>query len=248
VNTERYQELLGRLFEGELSGSESEELVHALEKSPELRRDLRQHLVLWEAWSQDQLPERSAEAFIRACKTRLRVEREGADAFTDAVRAEIQIGESSTFDDALLEPGTAWRKPEPLSQGLRGWIEGRLSSMQRRTKAAWAGSFAMAAIAGMIWTAVHPSAHAMTISGEGVCRACQLHEGHQHLPAIRVVSAGVTNIYYLESSQTDAGVSFCLAPRQVVAKGFLKKDGTHVWLDPISFSIQKPPNSMEKWK
>jgi hypothetical protein len=56
VNTSRYQELLGCLLEGELSGAEAEELAGGLSASPALRQDLRQHLVLWEVWSQHQAP------------------------------------------------------------------------------------------------------------------------------------------------------------------------------------------------
>ena len=46
MNSQRYQELLGRLLEGELSGAEAEELAAGLRARPELRRDLRSHVVL----------------------------------------------------------------------------------------------------------------------------------------------------------------------------------------------------------
>jgi hypothetical protein len=91
MNSQRYQELLGRLLEGELSDAESEELAAGLKERPEMRRDLRSHLVLWELWSQQHTPERSSEAFLNAWKTRLRVEREDADAFAEAIRTRIGV-------------------------------------------------------------------------------------------------------------------------------------------------------------
>ena len=46
MNSQRYQELLGRLLEGELSDAEAEELAAGLKERPEMQRDLRSHLVL----------------------------------------------------------------------------------------------------------------------------------------------------------------------------------------------------------
>ena len=89
MNSQRYQELLGRLLEGELSDAEAGELAAGLKEQPELQRELRSHLVLWELWSQQHTPERSADAFLNAWKTRLRVESEDADAFAEAMRLRI---------------------------------------------------------------------------------------------------------------------------------------------------------------
>src|SRR5687767_8704651 len=89
MNSQRYQELLGRLLEGELSDAEAEELAAGLKERPELQRDLRSHLVLWEFWSQQHTPERSSDAFLNAWKTRLRVEREDIDTFAEVTRSRI---------------------------------------------------------------------------------------------------------------------------------------------------------------
>src|SRR5262245_64312450 len=89
MNSPRYQELLGRLLEGELSVAEAEELAAELRERSELQRDLRSHLVLWELWSQQHTPERSSDAFLNGWKTRLRVEGEDAEAFAEAMRTRI---------------------------------------------------------------------------------------------------------------------------------------------------------------
>jgi negative regulator of sigma E activity len=51
VNRERYQILLGQLLDGEILSAEAEELIQGLRDQPELQRDLRRHLILWDAWS-----------------------------------------------------------------------------------------------------------------------------------------------------------------------------------------------------
>ncbi|MBI5380564.1 MAG: hypothetical protein HZA31_01565 [Opitutae bacterium] len=89
MNAARYQELLGRLLEQELTESEAAELARGLTAQPGLQTDLQRHLVLWEIWSQHASPERSAEAFVAAWATRLRAENEGADPFWQAVQARL---------------------------------------------------------------------------------------------------------------------------------------------------------------
>lgn len=76
MNRERFEELLDDLLERELTPDEAGELAQAVRTDPAWRGELRRHLVLWELWSQQQTPERSADAFVAACRTRLRAERE----------------------------------------------------------------------------------------------------------------------------------------------------------------------------
>ena len=122
-------------------------------------------------------------------------------------------------------------------------------AIRRPVELAWVVSLAMVGLMALIWLAAHPSVQAATtIKGEGVCRACALHEGHEHVPAIRVISKGATNIYYLENNSTVAGLSFCRGPRPVVAQGFVKKEGVHLWLNTTNFSIQKTEEQPEKSK
>ena len=52
MNLERYHELLGTVFDGELVAGEAEELARGLGERPEWREDLRRQLLLWELWAQ----------------------------------------------------------------------------------------------------------------------------------------------------------------------------------------------------
>jgi hypothetical protein len=204
VNRTRHQELLGRLLEGELTGAEAEEMARSLSASPALQEDLRQHLVLWELWSQHQAAERSAESFVSAWKTRLRAESEGVDAFTDAVRKRIQ------------SPGMI----EILLRACRAMI-------RRPAGIAWTVSLLLVGAVTILWFAAPRSAHAMaTIEGEAVCTACVLHESHQHMPAIRVAHGGATRIYYLDRNRVVVGLQdyFCNGPTPAVAKGKTRMD------------------------
>jgi hypothetical protein len=200
MNAERYEELLGRLFEGELSEPEAAELAQELSANPGLQHDLQRLLVLWEVWSQHQTPERSAEAFVAAWKTRLRAESEGADKFYQAVLDHL---------------GNRSRR-------LSTWVSSLWAALRRPMGIAWAASAAVAGLAVVFWLAVPRSAQAMiAIEGEAVCPACVLHEGHQHTPAIRVHTGGKTLIYYLDRTPplTPGQGYFCTGPHPITVEG-----------------------------
>src|SRR5262249_19110445 len=80
------------------------ELRQGIASEPERLRDLREHLILWELWSQEHAPHRSAEAFCSGFQVRLRAEQAGNDRAVTAVAAPAEV------------PGrgvaVAWR-PEP---------------------------------------------------------------------------------------------------------------------------------------
>jgi len=221
MNPARYQDLLGRLLEGELSEPEAGELARELGARPELQLDLQQHLALWEVWSQHQAPERSAEAFVAAWKTRLRAESEGADKFYETVRARLETRRGRLFS----------------------WITMLGAALRRPTGIAWAASAAIAGLAVVFWLAVPRSAQAMiTIQGEAVCPACVLHEGHQHTPAICVQKGGITLIYYLERSPTlTVGQEyFCMGPNPITVEGQSRTEGGRVLLN-VSRTVLPPP-------
>jgi hypothetical protein len=203
VNPLRYQELLGRLLEGELTGAEASELSAGLLADPDLRRDLRWHLELWEVWSQHQAPERSAEAFVNSWKTRLRAESEDPDAFAKAVR--------NRFD--------ARRPPRASMQRL---VQTFQTAIRRPAGLAWAVSASVLALAATIWFASPWPAHAIiTLEGEAVCTACVLHESQEHAPAIRVLTGTATNLYYLDRSPELTALRdyFCGGPNAATAEG-----------------------------
>lgn len=174
---ERFEFLAGRLLDGELTDDEAEELTAAVRADPSRRRELRQHLVLWELWAQQHAPERSADAFLAAWHTRLRAERQG-DEFVVQVRERL----SHRARAASL-----------LSRALEWW---------RRA----AGPIRIACVAGAavvvacFWLVIPQHARATTtLKGEAVCTACMLHETHEHLPAIRVQTGSAPRIYYVRS-------------------------------------------------
>ena len=149
MNSPRYEELLGRMLEGDLSGREAEEFAAELRANPARLRDLRRHLVLWEIWSQHQAPERSSEAFVNAWKTRLRAETEGADVFPDSVRAQIEA-----------------RQPPPgVIEFFRRFIAAR-----RPVRMAWAASLLIAGLALVVWFAAPRSAHSRPETSSWRCR------------------------------------------------------------------------------
>jgi hypothetical protein len=221
MNDARYPELLGRLLEGELSEPEAGELARELSARPELQHDLHRHLVLWEAWSQHQTPERSAEAFVAAWNTRLRTENESADTFYQAVQARL----------------------ETRGRRFSSWIATLWAALRRPAGIAWAASAAVAGLAVVFWLAAPRSAQAMiTIQGEAVCPACVLHEGHQHTPAIRVRTGGTTLIYYLERSPTlTVGQEyFCMGPNPIIVGGKPRTEGGRILLH-VSHAVVPPP-------
>lgn len=210
MNRSRYEELLDRLLEGDMTEPESVELAALLKQQPELIDDLRRHLVLWEHWSQHCFPERSADAFAESWKTRLAAEQEG-DQFATTLRA-------------------------------------RLGSERRRRVLVWA---AVAACLILLLTVsllrIRPEpvryqpARMITVSGDGVCVACILHEGRDHKAAIRVHEDGQTHIYYVSpKSLTDPVQNrLCQAPTPVIARGEVRQQGGRLALAAQSFELAK---------
>jgi hypothetical protein len=181
VNPERYQELLSDLFDGELSDAAARELVGGLKARPELLQDLRRHLVLWEMWSQHQAPERSAEAFLAAWRTRLRAETEEAGVFQETLRNRLEpqntqggrtatesecsrprlqrhgTGEEITNRQAqsepctLLRPGTGAPRPEFRRNQLAALALTVWAAVRRPAGMAWAASLVVVGLALLLW-------------------------------------------------------------------------------------------------
>jgi hypothetical protein len=190
-------------LEIELSGAEAEELAAGLRARPEFRRDLRSHLVLWELWSQQHLPERSSEAFFNAWKTRLRVEGEDAEAFAETMRTRIGA-------------------PHLRTGAIESLVRFLLGAIRRPKGMAWAASVLIVISASILWLAGTRSAQAVTVlKGEAVCTACVLHETQEHAPALRVIAGPSTNIYYLDRSPAIAVLQgyFCGGPTAATAEG-----------------------------
>jgi hypothetical protein len=220
MNAARFEELLGRLLEGELTNAESVELARGLEDSPELLQELRRHLTTWEVWSQHQAPERSAEAFVNAWKTRLRAERENADAFSEALRERLE------------SPGL-----------LQTWLLSLRATVCRPARILWATSLGLVMFVFLFWLTSQRSAQAITsIHGEAVCTACTLHQSHEHLPAIRVTDGRSVRIYYLDHAAVPQNEQayFCAGPEPVTATGKVEKKEGRLHLKSATVTIPPP--------
>jgi hypothetical protein len=201
MNDERFEFLTGRLLDGELSAAEGEELAAAMRAGPDRRRELRQHLVLWELWTQQQASERSEDAFLAAWHTRLRAERQG-DEFVVSVRERL----------SHRLRGDSWR-----SRALSWW-----RGAGRPIQVVLTATAAAVVLSASFWLAVPQDARATTtLKGEVICTACMLHETHEHLPAIRVQTDGTEQIYYVTSDRralVRLG-NYCVAPVPLIATG-----------------------------
>jgi ferric-dicitrate binding protein FerR (iron transport regulator) len=96
MNQERYETLVGRVLDDEASSIEVAELEHGLRDQPERAEDFQSHLVLWELWSQECRPERSAEAFVEGWRTRLAAEAQ-ADAFVERTVENLETRRPARF-------------------------------------------------------------------------------------------------------------------------------------------------------
>ena len=216
ADNSRYDALVAALHEDDLTGAEADELAALVRARPELRRDLRRQLVLWELWSQQQAPERSAESFLAACRTRLRAESEG-ESFLAALH------QRQTRETRRTPPG-------------RRWLRGPLAF-------AWAAPLAAALVALVLWTAMPRTAQATTLTGEAICTACMLHESHEHRPVLRIQEAGTTRLCYLESDHPlyrEIG-NYCAAPVPIDATGGLRTENGRLILAVQALARHAPP-------
>ena len=203
MNDARFNELVNRLLDGDLPVAEADELAALVRGRPELRRDLRHHLQMWELWSQQHASERSPEAFLAEVRTRLRAEREGEGFLRSLQKRLAQDADSGS----PVRPVAAWH-----------WLVGAWRSQIARIASAAAAVLIMA---GILWIAAPQQAEAMTLRGEAVCPLCVLHQGQEHLPAIRVGQGVAARIYYLKLNGAVAGLQdrFCSGPTPVEATG-----------------------------
>ena len=136
------------------------------------------------------------------------------------------VADAPEFQAAVrsrLEREAEWRNDTPWA-AVRRWWRG----LPRSAGFAWAVGVAVAAYALVFWVAgPHSTAAVVTIRGEAVCPLCVLHQGHEHLPAIRVGHGDAARIYYLERNAAVAGLQnrFCAGPTPVVARGTATTDG-----------------------
>lgn len=230
MTRERYEELLGKLLDDELLSAEATELVKGLREYSELLRDLRQHLVLWDVWSQHVAEERSAESFLAAWKTRVRAEME-VEKFSESVMERIRkAGDGFKFNIGF------WKRWRPVQiafaifalafLAVAGWW-----AQQKFLKSETSQSGE--------WPEYRPCTNrVVTVTGEGVCMCCVFHQGPPQRPAIRVKHGGASTLIFLEfPGYTPAMHRYFTGGTTITAKGILKKDGDRLVLTTQSIKI-----------
>jgi hypothetical protein len=220
MTTDRYDSLLAQLLDGELTPAESDEFAAALRADEAHRRELRQHLIIWELWTQQHAAERSADAFLAACRTRLTAER-NSDRFVSELGQRLRA--QGLLPAALTHGFGATRN---IGRTFARWWSDHV----------WVGlassAAAFAAISVLVWAMLPHAARATTtLHGEAICTSCMLHETHEHLPAIRVREEGVVHIYYVQPDPRPVQRlgGYCMAPMPIVVTGQASlRDGRRV--------------------
>jgi hypothetical protein len=218
----RYEYLSNLALDGELTDADASELAQALAEDTGRKEDFRRLLLLWETWSQNVAPERSAEAFVAAWKTRQ--------------SAEI---DPETFT-AAVEDKLADKQPSLISQAATSLIS-LLAWLRRPASLACTAVFVVV-LAISLWFATSQTANAkVSIEGEAVCPACVLHESHQHSAAIRLRIGDKVLVYYLDHSPDldKKQGSFCSGPNPIKVEGIVRKTNGHLQLKAEHFEF--PP-------
>lgn len=241
MTTERYQELLGLLLEGELDSDRAAELARALNESVALRDDLRSHLVLWDAWAQHLSPERSAGAFVQSWKTRLRSLEEDAGAFAGAVTAGIKA-EQQKEQGRICPIPDAQTGVNPSPGSIVAWISSII--FKARRSSALAAVSVVFVVFALFYVVTTRTSHAITLKGDAICTSCFLHESHEHNPALRVMNDARTNIVYLEHNKVVDGIQgrFCGGPTPATAQGKSRTEGKRTLFNAVKIEFPEAPS------
>lgn len=233
VNAGRFEELLGILLDGEPTAAEDDELADLVRADPARRRELRQQLALWDLWSQQCVPERAAEAFVAACRTRRRAEHEDGQ-FVAKLNARIRRREG----DCETPWRASWRALAPT------WAR-FASALQPPGRWISATAAAVGLIVVFWWLALpHPTqAMPVTLHGEVVCTACMLHETPDHAPALVVHDGNRTLIYYVQSDRRPIFRlgDYCSAPLPLVATGRVETSHGRLEFNADTVALERIP-------
>jgi hypothetical protein len=236
----RYHELLSQLLESALSEADAKELRHGLEDEPRRLRDLREHLMLWELWAQEQAPQRGAEAFGLGFQTRLRAElegRAGPDAPADVpMRRGNRRLVLTCAAGVLLMLASAVAVLWPRSP--------------RRTVTAMRGS-AQAPIAAPVRDPLptpgpsghgteSPAARLVSVRGEGICARCILHLTKKCQLAIRVREGEGEELLLVNenAASRDLVPACCATPVPILAQGTVHTENGRLFLAATRLEVQ----------
>lgn len=202
MNNERYEELVSLYMDGEPDEIQLEELAQILKADPSLAQDFQKQLTVWDAWSQETVPERSAEAFLAGFNTRIRAEKD-APAFELSVTNKLK----SRKHPLPFLPLIAVASTAILMLLFSAIVLN--SSQTNKTQVA---------------TKTYGPNH-LCIHGECVCTRCTLQLTEDHQRAIRYKTReGTTEIVYLENDPNmNMNMNyFCHGPTPVLVEGMVE--------------------------
>jgi hypothetical protein len=235
----RYHELLSQLLESTLSETDAKELRLGLEDNPQRLHDLREHLILWELWSQEQASRRGAEAFNQGFQTRLRAELEGR--VSPDVPADVPLRRWDrrvvlTFAASVLLLATAVAVLWPRSP--------------RHTETVKRGS-SQAPIVGTVREPLPtpgPSGHGtespavrlVSVQGEGVCARCILHLTDKCQLTIRVREDEREELFLVNENATSRDLipACCAKPVPILAQGSVHTENGRLFLATTRLEVR----------
>ncbi|VGO17120.1 hypothetical protein PDESU_05715 [Pontiella desulfatans] len=215
----RYDELLSLYFDGEPSEAELTELADLLRSDETLAMDFREQLLIWEVWSQENAPERSADAFLAAFHTRQRAEEDASD-FELSMTKQLKERKNPFLWQPVFAIAAILVILLSLSVLMKPSSDPQPVAM-----------------------ADHVHLH---VHGECVCTHCTLHQTEKHLRAIRYVdNKGRTEIVYLvDNPEMDMKMRhFCRGPTPVLVEGDLVEQDGRRMLAATSFDLEHKVDS-----
>jgi len=224
----RSEYLSNRALHTALTEAEASELAQALTENSVQKNDFVQLLMFWETWSQNVAPERSAEAFVAAWKTRQSAEID-SEGFAAAVESKLS------------------NKPPSFIARLATSVGSWLVWLRQPASLACTAAAVVALVFGLWFVTTQTANARVSIAGEAVCPACVLHESREHSAAVRTRIAEAMQIYYLDRSpdlDKQQGV-FCSGPNPIKVEGELRRPNGRLQLkaEHVEFPAKTTTNS-----
>jgi hypothetical protein len=236
----RYHELLSQLLESALSEADAKELRLGLEDEPRRLRDVREHLMLWELWAQEQAPQRGAEAFGRGFQARLRAELEGragsnAPAGVPMRRGDRRVVLTCAAGVLLMlvsAVAVLWqRSPRRPVTVMRGSAQAPIAAPVRDP---------LPTPGPEQYGTESPAARLVSVRGEGVCTRCILHLTKKCQLAIRVREGEREELLLVNenAASRDLGPACCASPVPILAQGTVHTENGRLFLAATRLEVQ----------
>jgi hypothetical protein len=243
----RYHELLGQMLDSGLSEADAEELRRGLEADPGQLRDLREHLMLWDLWAQEQESPRGSEAFCRGFQDRLKAECERPHAVGP------RPGRDPEFDAGDRRRRGRWAILGCAAGLILALTAGLLLNRPPQGQATVNRDPAPAPAAGpnvpapapapvSAIASQTPAIRPVSLRGEVICTRCILHQTTRCQMAIRVHESGKEAVLFVNSESAtggNLGHAYCLGPVPVLAQGSVRSEEGHQYLVATRIDVQR---------